>query len=88
MRLEFRDEEEEPTHTITLATVILTNKVLDNVLSELADRVTMIHKIATMALDIEDDEISVRFMVKAIRKITSQDINTTFIVHDEDHDDE
>lgn len=84
----FGDDGEEPSHVVTLASVVLTNTLLDNILSDLTDRFVMIDKLTRMALEIDNDEVSVRFIVKAIRKITSQKINTNFLILDEDLDDE
>tara|TARA_R100001594_G_scaffold147427_1_gene200390 strand:- start:2238 stop:2519 length:282 start_codon:yes stop_codon:yes gene_type:complete len=82
------DDGDEPSHVVTLASVVLTNTILDGILNDITDRLIMVDKLSKMALDLDNDEVSVRFIVKAIRKITTQQINTNFLIIDEDPDDE
>ena len=78
------DDDDELTHTVGMSALILTNQVLENLLSDISERLSSITDIAKMGLEVDSDSINVRFMLRAIRKISNAPLNTEFLIDPED----
>jgi len=71
---------------VMMAELVITNKLLENVIGDAAERLQTIRQMAILGLDMEDDPKSYHFLFKAIKKVAMYPMTSTLF--EEDFDDE
>ena len=80
------DEEHKKEHHVVVAELIVTNKLLENVIADAAERLLTIRQMALLGLELDNDQQSSYFLFKAIRKIAMYPMSSSMF--EEDFDDE
>jgi len=73
-------------HPIIFAELVITNKLLENVISDAAERLQTIRQMALLGLELEEDPKAFYFLFKAIRKVATYPLSSS--IFEEDFDDE
>ena len=74
-------------HPVMIAELIITNKLLENVIGDAAERLQTIRQMALLGLEIGDDPKQHYYLFKAIRKIATYPMSSS-IYEDDLEDDE
>ena len=81
------DETPDPTGTVTMANLILMNKVLEDLLDEFGERLLITKRLLQLSLDLPDLP-QVRVLNHAAYQLLSQKLKTEFIADWLDSDDD
>ena len=63
---------------VTAASMIVYNKLLENITEDLAERLFTVQEFCELALDLDDEPNSFRFIIAAMYKISQHPLTTAF----------
>lgn len=85
-RFEEDDHDGRKESPIMMAELVVTNRLLENVIGDAAERLQTIRQMAILGLQMEDDPKSYHYLFKAIKKVAMYPMTSTLF--EEDFDDE
>ncbi len=80
------DDERRKEPPIMMAELVVTNKLLENIIGDAAERLQTIRQMAILGLEMEEDAQSFQFLFKAIKKVAMYPMTSTLF--EEDFDEE